>query len=295
MGNVYKRGSNGPYIKNIQRALNELNKAGLRRDGDFGPGTEAKLKDWQSVNGIPVDGVYAGRTAEILDAYIARRFITEQDFKDAATKLACEVNVVKSVQMVESSGEGFLADGRPVILFERHWFKKNLDAAMDADPSLAKALIQKFKLTVQAGQTFKGIVQTYLAANFSDIYNATPGGYAPAAANAAGAEHDRLNKAADIHKESALRAASWGLFQIMGFHYKSLKYASAADMVAAYNQGERQQLLSFCDFILIDPNLTKAVRNKDFDNFARYYNGPNYAINKYNEKMKNNYTALNAA
>ena len=46
-----KVGSKGEEVKALQTKL------GLAADGDFGPGTEAKLKAWQTANGLTADGV----------------------------------------------------------------------------------------------------------------------------------------------------------------------------------------------------------------------------------------------
>jgi putative chitinase len=48
---VLKNGSKGNEVKALQEKL------GLAADGDFGPGTEAKLKAWQTANGLTADGV----------------------------------------------------------------------------------------------------------------------------------------------------------------------------------------------------------------------------------------------
>ena len=48
---VLKNGSKGNEVKALQEKL------GLAADGNFGPGTEAKLKAWQTANGLTVDGV----------------------------------------------------------------------------------------------------------------------------------------------------------------------------------------------------------------------------------------------
>lgn len=49
--NVLRRGSSGEQVKAMQHKL------GLVADGVFGPGTEAKLKEWQAANGLTPDGV----------------------------------------------------------------------------------------------------------------------------------------------------------------------------------------------------------------------------------------------
>ena len=50
--------------------------------------------------------------------------LQESDFIEAANLLNCEVEAVKAVAEVESSGSGFLSNGKPKILFERHYFHR---------------------------------------------------------------------------------------------------------------------------------------------------------------------------
>ena len=53
---LLKKGSSGEDVKRLQKFL------GLTQDGDFGPGTEAKVKGWQSANGLTPDGVVGDDT-----------------------------------------------------------------------------------------------------------------------------------------------------------------------------------------------------------------------------------------
>ena len=39
---------------------------GIGADGDFGPGTERALKEWQSANGLTADGIAGPKTLEKL-------------------------------------------------------------------------------------------------------------------------------------------------------------------------------------------------------------------------------------
>ena len=48
---VLKVGSTGDLVKKLQEKL------GAGSDGSFGPGTEAKLKAWQTANGLTADGI----------------------------------------------------------------------------------------------------------------------------------------------------------------------------------------------------------------------------------------------
>ncbi len=53
---VLKRGSKGESVKTLQEFLK------LTTDGDFGPKTEAAVKDWQKTHGLMVDGVVGPKT-----------------------------------------------------------------------------------------------------------------------------------------------------------------------------------------------------------------------------------------
>lgn len=48
---ILKRGLKGAPVKRLQEKL------GVTADGDFGPGTEKALRDYQAANGLVVDGV----------------------------------------------------------------------------------------------------------------------------------------------------------------------------------------------------------------------------------------------
>ena len=57
---VYKRGSTGEQVKQIQKAL------GIKADGIFGKGTEDAVKKFQQENGLTVDGKVGPKTLEKL-------------------------------------------------------------------------------------------------------------------------------------------------------------------------------------------------------------------------------------
>lgn len=48
---ILKRGLKGAPVKRLQ------DKLGVTADGDFGPGTEAALREYQAANGLAVDGI----------------------------------------------------------------------------------------------------------------------------------------------------------------------------------------------------------------------------------------------
>lgn len=180
--------------------------------------------------------------------------LTEKDYQDAASKLGVPVAAVKAVSSVESSGNGFLADGRPKILFERHIFKKLLIT--------------------------KGIDTSKIP---SGICSSTPGGYLGGAD-----EHERLGTAAKYDRDCALESASWGSFQVMGYHWEALGYPTLQAFINDQYKAAGQ-LDTFVRFIKADPRLVKALKAKDWTSFASIYNGPNFAKNSYHTKMSSAY------
>jgi len=57
---ILKVGSKGPDVERLQKAL------GIQADGNFGPGTEQSLKQWQEKHGLAVDGIAGPATLERL-------------------------------------------------------------------------------------------------------------------------------------------------------------------------------------------------------------------------------------
>lgn len=183
------------------------------------------------------------------------KHLTSDDYAAAANSLGVPVAAVRAVTEVESKGSGFVDEVRPVILFERHIMRRQLSAAGRSDVA-------------------------ELEAKSPSIVNSKPGGYVGGTA-----EWDRLWLATQIDRKCALESCSWGLFQIMGFHWKVLGYASVQEFVNAMYQGEGSQLDAFVRFIKVSPNLMKALKKQDWAALARGYNGPAYAKNHYDTRL----------
>lgn len=102
------------------------------------------------------------------------KFLSDADYERAAEFLGVEVAAIRAVVEVEASGRGFLDDGRPKILFERHHFWQ-----LSAVP----------------------VSQTR-----PDLSNPKRGGWLSETG-----EWDRLNDAIKFDRIAALKSASWGL------------------------------------------------------------------------------------
>lgn len=184
------------------------------------------------------------------------------DYKKAAIDLGVEEAAIKAVASVESNGNGLIKDTQgnliPKILFERH-------------------------IMFQRLRDFTVIKSADMAVKYPDIVNPKAGGYKGGLG-----EHERLQRAVMIDRNTALESASWAAFQIMGYHWKTLGYSSVQAFVNAMYT-EQGQLNAFVKFIKADKRLVKALQEKDWVTFSRIYNGPAYQKNNYDQKMKKAY------
>jgi hypothetical protein len=262
--------SKGDAVAMLQELLNEFG-YGIIVNGKFDAATDMVVRDFQKANGLVSDGIVYTKTwtklinnspvnLSLMDSW----FLKEQDIIDAAKELNVEIAVVKAVNEVESSGRGYLVDGRVKILFEGHIFWQQL-ADRDLDPT---TLVKGNESVLYEKWTKK----FYLGGK---------------------GEYDRLETAIAIlgnaaGTEAAYASASWGLFQIMGFHYKSLGYAEIMQFVGEMKESEGHQLKIFTKFIQVN-NLGKYLKNKQWAEFAKRYNGAGFKENKYDEKLEKAY------
>lgn len=189
--------------------------------------------------------------------------LKENDFQRVADWLGVEMAVVKAVQTVETGGRGgFVAPGRPVILFEGHIFWRELKK-QGLDP------------------------EKYVAGNENILYPKWEKGHYYGGIR----EYERLEKARKIHKEAADASTSWGMFQVMGFNYVMCGYGSVDEMVKDMCTGEDKQLEAFARFVKLT-GLRPNLERKDWTGFAKRYNGSGYAQNQYDKKLEEAYRRL---
>lgn len=254
MAVIIKKGDHGSAVQELQRRLN-LHGARLEPDGWFGDDTEAAVAMIQRRAGLVVDGRAGTKTMEALRGEDISRRLKEADLQAAADRLGVPLASVKAVNEVESRGRGFLDDGRPVILLERHVaYRRAKEADLPAET---------------------------LAMRYPNLVNPKRGGYAGGAAEWARFDNLRSVTSHGI----AVESCSWGLFQIMGYHWQALGYANEDDFKSAMMASEGQQLDAFVRFVLLDPALHKALKAKKWAEFARLYNGPAYKENLYDAKL----------
>lgn len=186
--------------------------------------------------------------------------LTNEQIKDLANKHDIEYASLKAVVEVEASGKGFIGDV-PKILYEPHIMhrlltKKNYitirNNLMKAHPNLCYPRWGTYKYGAESIQ------------------------------------HKRLEIASQFNRDTALESCSWGLGQVMGFHWKSLGYESLQAFINDMYESEAKQLEAMIRFIKVN-GLLLALKNKDWVKFAKGYNGSGYAKNKYHIKLANAY------
>lgn len=254
---VLLRGDRNDAVLALQELLRAVEPS-LNPDGIYGGATERAVRKLQRSHDLVPDGIAGPKVFDALADVDVTRLLGQSDIARAAERLGVDEASVMAVNEVESRGSGFLDDGQPVILFERHWMYRLLKTA--------------------------NINPTPWQAKYPGIVNSSTGGYRGGAI-----EHQRLEKAKTISAHAAVQSASWGLFQIMGFHYDLLGFDAPIDMEAAAHESEGAQLDMFVTFIAADPELHSALRNRNWAEFAEGYNGPAYAKHNYHGRMADAY------
>lgn len=157
---------------------------------------------------------------------------------------------IHAVMDVEAAGGGFDARGRPKMLSEPHVFYRNL-SGRERDRAVREGLAYK---------AWK------------------PGAYPKDS-------YPRLMRALAIDETAALKAASWGLGQILGENHVAAGYDSPQQMVVAFVEGgEGEHLEAMVSFMKAN-RLDDELRARNWAGFARGYNGASYARHGYHTRL----------
>jgi hypothetical protein len=135
---------------------------------------------------------------------VSKPKLTEQDFQRAAERLQCDVPAIKAVAFVESRGDGFYSDGFPVILFERHIFRK--------------------------------LTQGRYNKSHPEI-SGPAGNYGKAGQH----QRDKFNEAFGLNPDAAMKSCSWGKFQIMGFNHEACGFSTVGAFVDELRHSQQTQ------------------------------------------------------
>lgn len=200
--------------------------------------------------------------------------ISELKFIQEAKENDVEVAAIKAVADVESGGQGFGKDGRPIICFEPHIFWQQL-VARKIDP-------YKFAVMDRPGSAFKVKNPLYLDILYQK-WGERP--YLKTQAE----RYQQLDRASIIDRSAALASASWGKFQIMGFNYSACGCKTLQEFINKMWQGGEDAHLDLFMTYIKNENLLKFLRMKAWPNFAKLYNGPSYQKNNYDGRLKSAY------
>lgn len=176
-----------------------------------------------------------------------------------AATYGINVPALKAIIEVECKGSGFNANGTPVILYERHKFYEGLRA------------IRWFTKSREWHSLYP------------DLCNPTSGGYGKYSE-----QHHKLARAANLNREVALESCSWGMGQVMGYHWKSLGYKSIQEFINAMYRSEYDQVDAMCRYLKFN-GLIKYITAKDWAGVALRYNGKGYKKNNYDVKLRDAY------
>lgn len=197
------------------------------------------------------------------------RPLMHADFVEVGEERGFEPAALKAVAKVESSGAGFLEDGRPKIVFEGHVYWDRLELyGHDPQRLLAEDLARS------------AVLYRRWRDRPPDAYNRD--------------QYDRLDEARSfdptIHTGASFESCSWGRFQVMGYHAVTLGYPSVGAFVSEMHRDERAHLEAFLRYVA-ENDLEAAIRRHDWAAFARGYNGPAYRANRYDEKLAQAYAS----
>lgn len=266
----------------LQRALNELpNASPLPVDGFYSQFVRGRVAKFQQSQGLQADGIVGRNTIDRLGLDLKPTKLKEADFTWAAKRLEVHTAMVHAFVEVESRGSGYLSNGiDPIILFERHYFWRNI--AIPRKDGQTKA--GQLQLRDEIHAEHPDICSSKVLTNKKTDSNGRPisrqnrylGG---------SAEWERLNRARGYSDTAGLMSVSWGMFQIMGEHAIRLGYTDVQQMVRCMQASELDQLDAFCRFVEADSRLLRALQNEDFEKAAEIYNGRGYKTFSYDTKL----------
>jgi peptidoglycan hydrolase-like protein with peptidoglycan-binding domain len=247
-------------IKELQQSLAAMGHGPGDIDGSWGGQTKTAYESMAQVYGAAFDRL-SPRVAKLLlepevpgiPALPRPPQLNNSDYTQVAQSVAADVATIRAVIEIEAAGSGFFSDGRPKILFEAHWFSAFTDSRYDySHPSISSPVWNR------------------------SLYIGGVG------------EWDRLYKALRLDRAAALKSASWGLGQVMGFNHLKADYSNVESFAKDMHQSEGKQLSAMFGFIRSE-GLGSFLARRDWAGFALRYNGEGYRINEYDRRLAEAY------
>lgn len=173
--------------------------------------------------------------------------LSDADYTAAATRNGITMAAIKAVAQIESGGRsGFDEQFRAKILFEAHHFRKYTT--------------KRFDLTHPHLSCVRASAKKYYSWN----------------------QYSRLYEAMILDPVAAIKACSWGKFQVLGSNHNG--WPDPVSFARAMQESENNHLKSF-EAYCVKNGLIVHLKNKDWAKFAAGYNGANYAEFSYDTKM----------
>ena len=174
--------------------------------------------------------------------------------KDTAAGLGIDAASVAAVLQVESAGHGFAMDGKMIIRFENHifhaqWGKDN------------KATFNKhFKFNADKAWT-------------GHQWRRDESGEWVTCHQSQASEWEVIEFARSLADEAALKSASYGAGQVMGFNHETAGFKNVTEMFNQMSGTLRPQLDGMFGFITNNQTCMAGLKAKDYVKFASGYNG----------------------
>ncbi|WP_051334818.1 N-acetylmuramidase domain-containing protein [Bradyrhizobium sp. Ai1a-2] len=231
-----------------RRLLDALGGLGLRSENLSAdkPLATSSSLTWAATNPPTI-----GASSSDLFAAVSGEPLSQKGFDEVCASLGVTAADVWAVIFTETDAPygGYFRNAWPQILYEQHIFHRLTGGRYD---------------------------QSHL-----DISSSKSGNYGAGGSH----QYDRLRIAMALDEEAALQSASWGIGQTLGIHYKTLGYGSAKLFVQDMFRSEDLQLMAMAKEMLAT-EAAVPLKNHDWKNFARIYNGSNYAINNYDDHLR---------
>ncbi|GGH03789.1 N-acetylmuramidase family protein [Mucilaginibacter phyllosphaerae] len=180
--------------------------------------------------------------------------LTEAQIFELATSHGYNYKALKAIIQIESGQHGFSpVTGKLIIQFEPAWFKR-----------LKKDWQNDTKHVIWQSNTVGD--QT--------------------------AEWKAFNNAFASDADAAMKSTSIGMMQLMGFHYAALGFNTVGQMWDFAKADEYNQVLLAIKWIKTVPALDKALKAKNWQKVAYYYNGENYRQYRYDSRLAAAYNTM---
>ncbi|HAH11220.1 MAG TPA: hypothetical protein DCL54_03865 [Alphaproteobacteria bacterium] len=180
------------------------------------------------------------------EAFDANTLVPGPAWRKAAEESGVPLAHIVAVYMVESAGSGFNEDGRLTVLYEPHVAYKFAKRPKEAQAQAPHLFYPKW---IDPSRIPKREAHPYRTSQEE--------------------RWDMILEAAGIDFDAAVRAVSWGRFQIMGYWAEKLDYDSPMHFIERLYDGEAAHLDAFLRYCRM-AGLMTALQRGDWFGFSKY-------------------------